>query len=328
MRIGIVPDPMLFQRDAALQVQVRETLRALAALLQYQGGPLSVVPFTGAPESAERVDAVHVFSASGANPRLIGMAVATGVPLVFSPLATPGRGGGDGHLRRALDQAVVIVATGMAEKRAIGRDGDASRVRLLGNGVGAAQFSACGELFRQRTGLRKPFVLIGGPLAPQHQQLALAQSLAAQGVPLVVEGESRAPEVLRQIQALPGVLCVGGLGHDRDMLRSACAAASVLVLPCQGDPSARVVLDALAAGTPVVLSVAGAIDVPDDAAVLRQVLPGDAAARQRAVQDLLLDPPSRDRVRSAVAPYSWERAALQLAACYAAAARCGTPLAA
>lgn len=328
MRIGIVTDTMLFQREWALQVQVRESWRALAELGPCRSGALTVSPFHGDPDTLDRFDALHVLSASGSNERSIAMAAARRVPLVFSPLAPPGPG--QRTLLRALAQAAVIVAMGKAEARAIAAAPgvDAARIRLLSNGVGAPQFDACGQLFRQRTGLQRPFVLLCGPLAPRHQQLALARTLSAQGVMAVVLGEARDAAYLAQLQALPGVICMGALGHDAAMLRSACAAAAIVVLPSQGDASARTVLDALAAGTPVVLSAASPIDVPDDGAVLCQVLPGDAPARARAVRDLLNDPPSRERVRAAVRGFSWERAALQLAGCYAQAARCGAALAA
>jgi glycosyltransferase involved in cell wall biosynthesis len=328
MRIGIVSDPMLFQRDGALQMQVRECLRALAALPPGRNDVPALVPFDGDPDTLDDVDALHVFAAGGANARIIAQAAARRVPLVFSPLAAPAPG--ERELLRALEQAALIVASGQGEARAIGAvpGVDAARIRFLRSGVGAQQFDACGELFRQRTGLRRPFVLVGGPLAPHHQQLALARTLSAYGVAVVVLGQARDPDYLRQIQALPGVTCLGALDHDAPMQRSACAAAAVLVLPCQGDATARTVLDALAAGTPVVLSVASAIDVPDDGAVLRQVLPGDAGARARAVCDLLAHRPSRARVQAAARPFSWERAALQLAGCYAQAARRTSALAA
>lgn len=328
MHIGIVSDAMLFQREHALQVQIRETLRALAALRPCRNGTLSVLFFEGDPETMASCDALHVFAAGGNGRRAIAMAAALRVPLVFSPLA-PAGALCDRPLLDAFAQAALIVASGKCEARSIAASGvDGARIRLLGNGVGIPQFDANGDLFRQRTGLHRPFVLLGGPLAAHHQQLALARTVAAQGVGVVVLGEARDPAYLRDIQALPGVTCVGALGHDAQMLRSACAAASVVVLPGQGDASARTALDALAAGTPVVLSAASPLDVPDDGAVLCQVAPGDAGGRARAVRQLLAQPPSRERVRAAVRPFTWERAALQLAACYAQAARGVSPLAA
>jgi glycosyltransferase involved in cell wall biosynthesis len=339
MRIAIVPYPTLFQRDAALQTQVRETLRALAALRRYQNRELTVVPFEARPEQLEQYDAVHVFSAAGANQRWIDMAAAMRVPLVLSPLVAPGWSARRGHddadhaaLQRAIGQAALLVAMGKHEKRII-ESGFAlapAPIRIMGTGVSALQFDVDGELFRLRTGMRGPFVLMAGPVSPHQQQLALARALTARGVPVVMLGDAngRDQDYCRQVQAVAGVTCLGGLGHDPNMLASACAAASVLVLAGQGDSSVRAVLDTLAAGTPVVLCSVSPIDVPDDCAELRHVLAGDAGARERAVLDLLAAPPPRERVRSRVRSLTWERAALQLAGCYRSVAHCGAPLAA
>lgn len=334
MRVAIVPFPMLFQRDAALQAQVRETMRALQTCRGERQVQLTIVPPDADPGDIDAYDAVHVFSASGANQRWIAMAAAARVPLVFSPLLAPGTdpANADPGLRRALDQAALLVALGKNEMRAIasGFPLSGAPVRLMATGISAQQFDADGDLFRLRTGIRGPFVLMAGSFTARHQQLALARLLTAQGMPVVLLGETRArgQELPDACQAMPGVTCLGGLAHDPAMLNSAYAAASVLVLAGQGDASVRDVLDTLATGTPVVLSGASPIDVPSHCGVLRHVMAGDVAARERAVFDLLAAPPPRERVRALVRPLSWERAALQLAACYGALARCDAPLAA
>jgi glycosyltransferase involved in cell wall biosynthesis len=341
MRIGIVSYPMLFQRDLALQLQVRETTRALQALRQHHGFELDVELVDPSPARLDQFDLVHVFSSGGGNHRIVAAAAALGVPVVLSPLISPGwdracgaqarqadhRLGQQGafaqqssyaQTRQALQLASVIVALGEGERKAI-EEGfliDGAKVRVCPNGVNPRLFEADGELFRLRTGMRGPFVLMDGPISPYRNQLGMAEALAELALPFVLLGEARErdQDYLRQVRAVRGVTCLGGLKQDAAMLASAYAAASVLVLPAQGD--ARTVFDALAAGTPVVLGAAAPIAIADSGFALRQLACDDAEGQLRAVRQLIAAPPARDLVRDLVRPYTWERAARQLAACY------------
>jgi glycosyltransferase involved in cell wall biosynthesis len=344
MRIGILSYPMLFQRDAALQMQVRETARALNALGQQRGVNLTVELSDPNPTRLDRYDLVHVFSTGGGNHRIVEAAAARGVPVVLSPLISAGwnRACGEqarqsdhvlslqtaqpsqssyAQTRQALQLASVVVALGVGEKKAI-EDGfliDGAKVRVFPNGVNPRLFDADGSLFRLRTGMHGPLVLMDGPISPYRNQLGMAEALAELALPFVLLGEARErdQDYLRQVRAVRGVTCLGGLKQDGPMLASAYAAASVLVLPTQGDACQRTVFDALAAGTPVVLGDATPMGLADSDFALRQVAWDDSAAQQRAVLALIAAPPPRARVRDLVRPCTWERAALQLAGCYA-----------
>ncbi len=341
MRIGILSYPMLFQRDAALQLQVRETTRALGALQQHQGCALQVELVDPDPTHLDSYDLVHVFSAAGGNHRIVEAAAELGVPVVLTPLISPGwdRSSGEharladhrmgrqtawsvqsnyAQTRRALQLADLVVALGAAEKKSI-EEGfliDPAKVRVFPNGVSARLFEADGDLFRLRTGISGPFVLMAGPVSPYQNQLGMAQLLAELGLPLVLLGDARErdQDYLRQVRAVRGVSCLGGMKHDAAMLASAYAAASVLVLPCQGDGCARTVFDALAAGTPVIAS--GTLELPGSALILHQVPWNDSAAQARALLALIADPPARNAVRDLVRPLTWARAAARLADCY------------
>lgn len=343
MHIGIVSYPMLFQRDPAVQLQIRETTRALNALKRHRGFDLAVEPVDPRRARLDRYDLIHAFSSGGANHRIVEAAAQLGVPVVLSPLMPPGwdRAGGEyarqagrglarqsawsaqssyAQTRRALQLASAVVALDDSEKRAI-EEGfliDGAKVRVLPSGVSEQMFRADGDLFRLRTGMRGPFVLMDGPISPCQNQLGMAQALAALALPFVLLGDTGEcdQDCLRQARAVRGVTCLGGLKHDAKMLASAYAAATVLVLHSREGACARAVLDALAAGTPVVVSAARPIDIPDSAFALAQVGWDDGAARQKAVLRLIAAPPPRDSVRRLVRPFTWERAAAQIAACY------------
>lgn len=341
MRIGLFSYPLLFQRDAGVQGHIREATRALSSLHALDGVPISVELATPHQTDLARYDLVHVFSASGGNYRIVEAAAELGVPVVLSPLISPGwdRACGEharqsdqrlgrqtawsvqssyAQTRRALQLASVVVALGDGERRAI-EEGfliDPAKVRVFPRGVCAQLFDADGELFRLRTGIQGPFVLMAGPISPYQNQLGMAQLLAGLALPFVLLGDTRErdQDYLRQVRAVRGVTCLGGLKHDALMLASAYAAATVLVLPCQGDGCARTVFDALAAGAPVVTS--SALELPDSAFALRQVACNDGPAQKQALLELIAAPPPRAAVRDVVRPYTWERAAAQLASCY------------
>lgn len=344
MRIGMLSYPMLFKRDVGQQAHIRETTRALGALQRYQGERLDLVTLERAPTLLSQFDLLHVFSSNDSNLKVLEAAVVARVPVVLTPLVSPGwdRASGEharhadahldarraslqsayAHTRRALELASLVVAMGESERRAI-EEGfliDAAKVSVFSSGVSRHLFEADGELFRLRTGMRGPFVLMDGPISPYHNQLAMARALAEVALPLVLLGQPRErdQDYLRQLRGVRGVTCLSGLDDDARLLASAYAAASVLVLPSRGDANARTVLDALAAGTPVVTCAARSVQVDDSAFALLRVAPDDAHAQQRAVLGLLAKPPGRDNVRALARPYTWERAAGQLAAAYVA----------
>ena len=343
MRIGIVNYPLLFQRDAGMQLQIGATIRALNALRDMDGEALSVEQVGLHQRDIGQFDVMHVFSASGGNHRIVEAAAARGVPVVLSPLISPdwdracgehARRADDGlgkqtawsvqssyaQTRRALQLASVLVALGEREKNAI-EEGfliDPERVRVFPNGVNADLFEADGDLFRQRTGIRAQFVLMSGAISPYQDQLGMAQALSQLALPFVLLGDTRErdQEYLRQVRAVRGVTCLEGLRSDPRLLASAYAAASLMVLPCQREACVRTVFDTLAAGTPVVLGAAHKIALPGSGFALHQVAWDDPVSQQLSVLRMIADPPAREAVRDLVRPYTWERAARQIAGCY------------
>jgi glycosyltransferase involved in cell wall biosynthesis len=343
MRIALLSYPMLSQRDLAMQAQVRATTRALQAVCALHGMELTVDLVDPSPRRLAQFDLIHVFSSGGGNHRLVEAAAAMGLPVVLSAQVSPGwdRACGeqarraDHHLcletdwtvrsgyaqaRHALQLANVVVATAQSEKMAI-EEGfliDGAKVRVVSNGISASLFEADSELFCSRTGLRGPFVLMDGAISPYRNQLGIAQALGAVGLPLVLLGEARErdQQYLRQVRAVGGVTCLGGLKQDAPLLASAYAAASVLVLPAAGERCAQTVFDALAAGTPVVTGPGAPSDITGSALALREVACETPHAWQEAVLGLIRRPPARAEVRELVRPYTWERAAQQLAFCY------------
>ena len=336
---------MLFQRDGNLQAQVRATVGALNEL-----PPL----LTGTRLEAELVDpyrsrlddydVVHVFAAVNGNHGIVEEAVRLQVPVVLSALVAPGWSRSDGarariadrllgnliganvqtsysQIRHALQLASLVVAQGEPERQAI-RSAfliNPSKVRVLPNGVSPHFFDADPALFRSRTAVKGRFALMVGPVSPYRNQLGMARVLSEMALPFVVIGEAleRDTDYLRQLRSVPGVICMGAPCQQQRMLASAYAAAAVFVLPSRGEPQPQAVLEALAAGTPVVMTDESGLTLPHSEFALRLVRWNDSRAQKIALQDLLDAPPQRERVRALVRSYTWESVALQLADCYA-----------
>lgn len=158
-----------------------------------------------------------------------------------------------------------------------------------------------------------------GAVSPYKNQLGMAHALSELALPFVVIGEAqeRDTDYLRQLRAVPGVICLGSLRQQERMLASAYAAAAVFVLPSQGEVFPLTVLEALAAGTPVVMTDESALHLPHSEFALRKARWDDSRAQKSALLDLLDAPPERERVRALVRQFTWDSVALQLADCCA-----------
>ena len=340
MRVGILSYPMLFQRDGGLQVQIRETIAALNAL---PAGRVQAALIDPQRERLDSFELVHVYSAINGNHRIMETAREMGVPVVLSPLLAPGwdrAAGVRAHMaerlagrltswnaqttyaqtKRALQLADRIVALGEAERKAIieGFRVAPDKICILPNGISAQFFAADETLFRQRTAIHGAFVLMAGAISPYKNQLALARELAGSGLDIVLVGQvqSQHQPYLQELLMTPKVTWLGQLEHDDPLLASAYRAASVLALPSQGEVFPLAVLEALAAGTPAVMTDESALRIPASGFALKQMYWKDTPAIGRAVCALAAHPPERSKVQALVARFTWQRVAAELTHCY------------
>jgi teichuronic acid biosynthesis glycosyltransferase TuaC len=135
-------------------------------------------------------------------------------------------------------------------------------------------------------------------------------------VRIVIAGSGPEEQKLRDLsrQLGMGIVFAGSLPPER--LAVLLAASDVMVLPSEREGLANVWIEALACGTPLVITdVGGAREVVTSASAGRLVkrTPEAIAA---AVSDLLANPPKQSEVAAHASRFSWEANAAQLAAHY------------
>ena len=105
---------------------------------------------------------------------------------------------------------------------------------------------------------------------------------------------------------------LGSLSHEE--LARLTAAADIAILVSKSEGLANAWVEALACGTPVIISDAGGarelVSSPDAGRIVEQT----AEAIAEAAHAILADPPDQDRVRSTVSRFGWKTNGDQLLA--------------
>lgn len=165
-------------------------------------------------------------------------------------------------------------------------------------------------------------VSVGALLAIKGQALAIeALPSLPEDVRLALIGSGEEEEALRALAARLGledrVLFLGPQGHDAVPLLL--CAADAMVLPSEREGLANAWIEALACGTPIVITdVGGAREVVDRPAAGRLV-DRTPAAIAGGLNEVLADPARQADVAASVARFSWEANAAAMADLYRAA---------
>jgi glycosyltransferase involved in cell wall biosynthesis len=286
--------------------------------------------------AALRPDVIHAYSLfSPSTAALLARAV-SGVPVVVKVL----RGGEGGEIERLerkplarpridrivrhVDRFITISEEIDASLARVGVPG--ARRIAIPNGVDVERFHPAGP--EERRALRARLGLLGGPavawcgrLVPEKNVAGLLAVWRAVRVQhpesqLLVVGSGPEEAALRRV-AGDGVVFLGEQSDVSPILR----AADLFVLPSRTEGLSNALLEAMAAGLPVVATRAGAAEeMVRDGETGRLVPIGDDDALGRALCDLLADP---DRARlgaqareTVVARYALDGVVERLAALY------------
>jgi glycosyltransferase involved in cell wall biosynthesis len=184
------------------------------------------------------------------------------------------------------------------------------RIKVHHTGVDLRQFVPRDRAAAKKAlGISGPLVVSLGALIDRKGHRLVIDAVASlPGVTLLIAGEGRdRPQLARQI-AMSGledrVRLLGAIAHAE--LPALLAAADVMALASSSEGLANAWIEALACGTPIVITEAGgAREVVTDAAYGR-VMPRTAAEFARAIGDLIARPPDPAIVRRGAERFTWE----------------------
>ncbi len=239
--------------------------------------------------------------------------------------------------RRVLEDAAAVVCVGGDEYVAAQAKLPGQRVELIPNGVDCeafAQGDAAG--FRAAHGLAtdRRIILCVSRIDYQKNQIGLVDALAQVATqvptvhlvllgPVTVAGyHERLLNRVRELGLTDRVTLIPGLRPDDPMLPAAYHAAEVFCLPSLHEPFGIVILEAWAAGRPVVASRVGGIpSFTQDGEDVIQAQPGDTADLAACLIQVMGDPRFAGRLAAAGQAkarrdYAWSAIAARLVDIY------------
>lgn len=217
--------------------------------------------------------------------------------------------------RTVLEDAAAVLCVGGDELAAAREHLPSQRIELMPNGVDCAAFAeGDGQAFRDAYGIgpSRRILLCVSRIDYQKNQIGLVDALAAliphhPDLQLVLLGPVTVSHYHQRLLARvrdqglqDRVTLIPGLQSDDPLLTGAFHAAEVFCLPSLHEPFGIVILEAWAAGLPVVASRIGGIpSFTEDGTDILHAAPGDPAALASQIGRLLNDRPLAARLADA-----------------------------
>ncbi|TMJ16730.1 MAG: glycosyltransferase family 4 protein [Alphaproteobacteria bacterium] len=220
------------------------------------------------------------------------------------------RRGVGGQILRAGTEAGGLLAVSAAMKADMVRLGmPEERIAVHYTGVDQERFHPVDRAAAKAAlGVDGPLIVTAGALLPRKQPLlsvAVAERIPEATLILVGEGPERG--ALEAMAAPLGgrVRLLGNRPHEE--LPAYLAAADVLLHPSTAEGLANVWVEALACGTPIVITGAGGAREVVDRPEAGRIAAPEADALAAAVRELVASPPPQEKVREAASRFTWER---------------------
>jgi glycosyltransferase involved in cell wall biosynthesis len=229
---------------------------------------------------------------------------ARGADIHYWP-ARPGIGAQILKAAKAADGLLAVSAALKADMAALGMPAEKIEVHHTGVDLDRFRPGAASEL-----GIEAPHVVIAGALIPRKRpELVLEVArLVPEATFLFVGG---GPERARLERAAgPNVRFAGAQPHEA--LPGFLAAADVMLLPSRSEGLANVWVEALACGTPLVITDAGGAREVVTTPEAGRIAAPEPEPLAEAVRALIAAPPERSAVRKAAESFSWQRNAAEL----------------
>jgi len=222
--------------------------------------------------------------------------------------------------RKLLHKVDMIICLNTLERNFFVHTYDLSpnKTAIISNGVDESRYSTPGDIFADKFGLRD-FVLYVGHITQRKNPLLLAECLKQIGLKGVFIGQEMPLEIqyannFRNLIAVsPNLMWIPGLDYDDPLLNSAFAAARVLCLPSISETQPLSAMEAMAAGTPVILGdFPYAYQSPFENTI--KVNPANKEELISAIQNAVEQKPSN--LARLSYDYSWDKIAEKLAQVY------------
>lgn len=220
---------------------------------------------------------------------------------------------------RAAEKASALLAVSEALKQdmvALGMDG--SKIAVHYTGLDQDRFSPVDRVGAKRAlGIEGPLFISTGALIPRkNQDLVIRAMTDFPDAVLMLAGKGDAERAYRALAQQLGVAdrirFLGSVPHEQ--LAQLTGAADIAILVSKSEGLANAWVEALACGTPVIISEAGGARELVTSADAGRIVAQSVEAIVEATRAILSDPPSQDRVRSSVSRFSWKANGDQLLA--------------
>jgi glycosyltransferase involved in cell wall biosynthesis len=319
MRVVYNTYPVAFDCPGGGEVQLRQS----AAALTKRG--LDIQLFDPWKPQLESADLVHFFSVQGGSMNFCSYVKnQRRLPLLISPVLwlTPENRPllPLDEIRDLLHLCDQILPNSQLEARQLCKEFDLEpeKVTVVHNGVDESFAEPVSpDIFKNRFGIERPFLLNVANVEPRKNQLRLAQAAKSIGMDLVILGNVRDDAYHRACQDAAGShwRWLGALDHASDILRSAYGACDLFVLPSLLETPGLAALEAAAAGAKVLVTKEGSTReyfaeyvTYVDPLSTREIQSGVVASLQKVC--------SSDLAKHVLSRFTWQNAARQLHEAY------------
>jgi teichuronic acid biosynthesis glycosyltransferase TuaC len=257
-------------------------------------------------------------------PAAMRLAAALGIPFTIKARGADIHHWGDDRkcreqILQAAEQANALLAVSEALKQdmiAIGMDG--SKISVHYTGLDQEKFRPIDRLAaKQALGVSGPlFITTGALIARKNQDLVIRALAGLPDATLMLAGMGEEEHACRALARQSGVAdrvrFLGSVPHDQ--LPHLTAAADIAILVSKSEGLANAWVEALACGTPVIISEAGGARELVGSKSGGRVVDQTVKAIIEAAKAILAEPPAQELVRASVSQFSWTNNGDQLLA--------------
>lgn len=197
---------------------------------------------------------------------------------------------------------------------ALGMAGD--KIRVHYTGLDQQKFCPVDRMVaKQKLGVSGPLFITTGALIPRkNQALVIEAMLQFPDATLLLAGsgpeETNYRALCEKLGVSSRIRFLGNVPHDK--LPQLVAASDIAILASQSEGLANAWVEALACGTPIIISEAGGARELVTSDIAGRIVEQSSAAITSAITSILENPPSQEAVRGTISHFSWKNNGDQL----------------